>query len=191
MRLTACKRLPLQPINAIWYRAISAKHWKTALRTDQTAQIPSRFNPGKSAKIPFEILYLAENQLVAYYEVEAIFGPPDQPVPNPRQSKMIPIDVNVRLQSVADLTDPGQEALLETSAQELTGRWDTYLPGKAPTQRLGAALFATRNIEGFLAISAKMPRCKTLIVFPQKLRTGSELVFHDAITGKVHRIAPP
>ncbi len=191
MKLTACKRLALQPVNAIWYRAISAKHWMTALRTEQTAQIPTRFNPGNAAKIPFEILYLAENQLVAYYEVEAIFGPPDQPVPNPHQSKMLLIDVSVRLQSVADLTDPGQEALLETSAQELTGRWDTYLPGKAPTQRLGAALFATRNIEGFLAISAKMPRCKTLIVLPQKLLESSELVFRDAITRKVHRIAPP
>jgi len=29
MKLTACKRLALQPVNAIWYRAISAKHWKT------------------------------------------------------------------------------------------------------------------------------------------------------------------
>jgi len=191
MKVTACKLLVVQPVNAIWYRAISAKHWKTALGTDQTAQIPSRLNPGKAAKIPFEILYLAENQFVAYYEVEAIFGPPDEPVPNPRQTKMLLIDVSIRLRSVADLTDPGQQALLETSTQELTGRWNTYPPGKAPTQRLGAALFATKNIEGFLAISAKMPRCKTLVVFPQKLRTGSELVFDDAITRKVHRIAPP
>ncbi len=191
MKLTACQRLALQPVNAIWYRAISAKHWKTALRTDQTARIPRRLNPGKAAKIPFEMLYLAENQLVAYYEVEAIFGPPDQPVPNPRQSKMMLIDVSVRLQSVADLTDPEQQALLETSAQELTGRWNTYPPGEAPTQRLGAALFRTRNIEGFLAISAKMPLCKTLVVFPQKLREGSELAFQDLITGRVHRIVPP
>jgi len=191
MKLRACKRLALQPVNAIWYRAISAKHWRTALRTDQTTQVPSRFNPGKFARTPFEILYLAENQLVAYYEVGAIFGPPEQPIANPRKSKMIPIDVTVRLLSVADLTEPIQQAQLETSLQELTGTWGTYPPGKAPTQRLGAALFRTRNIEGFLAISAKMPRCQTLVVFPQKLRTGSELVFHDAITGKVHRIAPP
>ncbi len=59
-----------------------------------------------------------------------------------------------------------------------------------PTQRLGSALFATDDVEGFLTISAKMPLCKTLVIFPQKLREGSELVFSDTITGKTHRIAP-
>ena len=89
-----------------------------------------------------------------------------------------------------NLTDPSQQSLLDISIQELTGNWDTYAPGDAPTQRLGAALYATRDIEGFLAISAKMPPNKTLIVFPQKLRKGSELVFQDIITGGIHRIAP-
>ena len=153
MRLSACRRLTLRPINAIWYRAIATKHWKTALRTDYTPRVTTRFNPGKAAKIPFEIFYLGENQLVALYEVGAIFGPPIQPVPNPQQSKMVPIDVSVILQSVADLTDPSQRSLLDISIQELTGNWDTYAPGDAPTQRLGAALYATKNVEGFLTIS--------------------------------------
>jgi hypothetical protein len=52
------------------------------------------------------------------------------------------------------------------------------------------ALFATRNIEGVRAISATMPRCQTLIIFPKKLRKGSEVVFEDIITGKTHRIGP-
>src|SRR5947207_2273297 len=113
MNLTACQRLALQPINTIWYRAISAEHWETALRTDQTVQAPTRFHPGPVAKTPFEILYLAENQLVALYEVGAILGPPDQPVVHPSKRKMMLIDVSVRLQSVADLTDPAQQALLK------------------------------------------------------------------------------
>ncbi len=50
--------------------------------------------------------------------------------------------------------------------QELTGNWDTYAPGEAPTQRLGSASFRTKNVEGFLANSARIPKCKTLIVFP-------------------------
>ena len=191
MNLTACKRLALQPINAIWYRAISAEYWKTALRTDHTVRGPTRFNPGRAAKSPFEVLYLAENQLVAFYEVGALMGPLNQPVAHPSKSKTNTIDVRVRLQSVADLTDPTQQALLEVSAQELTGNWDTDPLGEAPTQRLGTALFATRNVEGFLAISAELPLCKTLIVFPKKLRKGSELIFQDLITGTTHRIAPP
>jgi hypothetical protein len=190
VKLSACRRLTPQPINAVWFRAIAAKHWKTALKTDHTPQVTTRFSPGKAARTPFEILYLAENPLVALYEVGAIFGPPECAVPNPHQRKMVPIDVSVLLQSVADLTDPSQQTLLDTSIQELTGNWDTYPPGEAPTQRLGEALYATKGVEGFMAISAKMPPNKTLIVFPQKLRKGSELVFQDIITGRTHRIAP-
>jgi hypothetical protein len=190
MKLSACKQLPLQSVNATWYRAIATKFWKTALKTDHTAQVTTRFNPGEAAKTPFEILYLGENQSVVLYEVEALFGPPERPIANPHQSKIMLIDVHVRLQSVADLTDPAQQTLLDVSVQELTGNWDTYPPGKAPTQRLGAALFATRNVEGFLAISSKMPQCRALVVFPQKLRPGSELIFVDIITGKNHRIGP-
>jgi RES domain-containing protein len=191
MKLSACKSLPLQPINATWYRAIALKHLPTALQTSHSADIHTRFNPGLGGKSRFEILYLAENQIVAHYEVEAIFGPPQQGVANPRKSQVISIGVSVRLQSVADLTDPVQQASLETSVQELTGNWDTYYPGEAPTQKLGAALFRSKNVEGFLTISARIPGCKTLIVFPQKLRTGSRLVFQDESTGKTHQIVGP
>ena len=192
MKLGSCGRASLRPINATWYRAIATKYWKTALQTKHTALINTRFNPGKAANIPFEILYLAENQVVALYEVGAIFGHPVQPVANPHQSKMVTIDVIVRLQSVVDLSDPVQQELLDISAQELTGNWDTYPPGEAPTQQLGAALFATENIEGFITISARMPHCKTLAVFPQKLIQGSEILFKDTISGRgrTHRIAP-
>ncbi len=106
MNLAACKRLTLQPINAIWYRAISAEHWETVLRTEQTMHSPTRYNPGQTSKTPFETLYLAENPLVAYYEIGALFGPPDQSVAHPAKRKVFPIDLSVRLSSVADLTDP-------------------------------------------------------------------------------------
>jgi hypothetical protein len=173
----------------MWFRAIPKKHWKTALRTDHTSGIVTRYNPGAAAKTPYEILYLAENPTVALYEVGAIFGPPDRPIPNPEQRYSI-IEVNVSLQSIVDLTDASQQGLLDVSLQELTGNWDTYDPGAAPTQRLGAALFATKGVEGLVAISAKMPRCRTLIVFPEKLRMGSGLIFEDPILRKTHRIDP-
>jgi hypothetical protein len=96
------------------------------------------------------------------------------------------------LHSVADLTDPIQRKRLGTSAQELTGDWQSLYPrDDAPTQRLGSALFATGEIEGFYAISATMPYCKNLVIFPQKLREGSELVFSDTITGRTHRVVRP
>ncbi len=36
MKLSACKRLTLKPINATWYRAIADHHRITALQTDHT-----------------------------------------------------------------------------------------------------------------------------------------------------------
>jgi RES domain-containing protein len=190
MKLAACGRLPRRAIHAKWYRAISTTHLKTALSTAHSSLARSRYNPVDAAEVPFEIIYLAENQAVALYEVEAVYGPADRPIADPLRSKMLIIDVDVRLGSIIDLTIPRHHKSLSTSAQELTGNWQVAYPlADAPTQQLGSALFATEDVEGFLAISAKMPHCKTLVIFPQKLREGSELVFSDTITGKTHRIA--
>ncbi len=192
MRIQSCQRLPRQTVRSKWYRAVPANHWKKALGTAHTSGTRSRYNPGDAAKVPFEIIYLAENPAVALFEVQAIYGPPDRPIADPIRSKMMVADVDVSLKFIVDLTDPRHHKMLATSAQELTGNWQVAHPlGDAPTQRLGSALFATGGIEGFLAISAKMPLCKTLVIFPQKLQPGSELVFSDTITGKTHRIARP
>ena len=189
MKLSACERLALQPLNAKWYRAIPPEYWKTALHTSHTLNRCSRFSRGTAGDPPFEITYLADSQTVAPYEVRAQYGPPDRPIADPHQSKWQILDVEVRLQSVADLTDLGQRRRLGISAQELTGDWkDAHPQNDAPTQRLGAALFATKGIEGFIAISARMPLCKTLVVFPQKLREGSELLFKDISRSRTHRL---
>jgi RES domain-containing protein len=86
MKLVACKRLKFQPINATWYRAISTEHWRTALSTAHTSIVATRFNPGRTAETPFEVLYLAENQIVALYEVNAIFGPPERAIADPHKN---------------------------------------------------------------------------------------------------------
>lgn len=192
MKLGLCHRLDLRPINATWYRAIATEYFRTPLKTDQTSEYASRFHSGSANSRRFEILYLAENQVVALYEVGALFGPPAQPLSNPHARRVLHIDVQVTLQRVADLTDPVQQALLGVSTQLLTGHWDIEHTGPAPTQQLGAALFATPGVEGFLAISSKMPLCKTLIVFPKKLLKGSEISYKDTISarGKTHRITP-
>jgi len=189
MRLGNCRRLALGSLGGVWFRAIQPQHLATALQTHHSASIKTRFNPGVSAKQPFEILYLAENQQTALYEVQALWGDPSRPLVDPSRTKYWPIDIRVKLQSVADLTDPTQLDLLGVSTQELTGVWNRYLEGDAPTQRLGAALFATKDVEGFLATSARRPENKNLIVFPQKLLKGSELIFEDTSpSGTIHRI---
>ena len=110
MNLVACGALPRRPETQVWFRALEPQFWTTSLATAQTAVIPSRFNAGANAMPPFEILYLAENPLVALFEVQALFGTPTQPggvFPHPRQAWI----------------EVATHSLLETSAQELTGDW--------------------------------------------------------------------
>ncbi len=188
MRLANCKKLALSPINGIWFRAILPKHLGTALQSSHSVRTMSRFSPGAATQNPYEILYLAENQVAALYEVRALLGMPTHPVANPNRTKFAILDIQVKLRSVVDLTEPTQLKLLGISLQELTGNWDIYVNGDAPTQKLGEALFSTTSVEGFLTISAPASSNKNLIIFPQKLIKGSELVFVDASPGgKIHR----
>jgi hypothetical protein len=121
-------------------------------------------------------------------------------VPNPRRGYVI-LNVRVHLREVVDLTDvPGAQHLLDTTAKKLTGDWDGYgqrgstrpVPlsapsGLAPTQELGEALYRT-GVEGFKAISAKIPTHRTLMVFPQNLSPASYLEYQDQNGAVVDRI---
>jgi hypothetical protein len=60
--------------------------------------------------------------------------------------------------------------------------------GLAPTQRLGRAIHRARRIEGFRAISAPVPTHTNLVVFPDRLRRGSRIVFTHPATGQTFSI---
>jgi len=122
-------------------------------------------------------------------------------IANPRQPWTV-INVHVQLRDVADLSQVSQQSLLATTAQELTGDWYGYQQrsaltsvsqpvGTAPTQALGAALFAVSGLEGFLSLSARLPYHKNLVVFPQKLQPGSQVEFHDPPTGQRSLVRSP
>lgn len=108
--------------------------------------------------------------------------------------------MSVRLGGVADLTLGSQRRLVRITVQELTGDWRGYAlrnPNRVrhppyyasvPAQRLGAALRAIRWIEGFVTYSARVPTRKTLVVFPDRLRRGSQIRFTDPATGHAQSI---
>jgi RES domain-containing protein len=186
MNLAACGSLPLIPETGTWYRAVQPGYLHTALSTSHTTRFPSRYNAGSAASPPYETLYLAENPMVAQFEVGALFGTPLKPggiVPNPAHSSVV-LNFGVRLSAIVDLTDvTGVQAVLDTNVQELTGDWEGYdlrgphtkvqLPvGLAPTQELGAALHST-TCEGFRTVSSKLPYHEALVLFPQNLQPGS------------------
>lgn len=204
MNLATCRSLTRGPETGVWYRAVRTMHWQTALQTEQSKNHASRYNEGATAIRPFDVLYLAENHEVALFEVEALLGSPFADgngilLPNPRHTWVI-LNVQVRLQGVADLTRVSQQTVIGTTAQELTGDWRGYQRrqshdtvsepmGTAPTQTLGQALFGVRGLEGFRTISARRPARMILAVFPEKLRLGSEIIFADD-AGNTHAIRP-
>lgn len=200
MNLAVVAALPQQPLSGVWFRAIAPHHWKTALFA---SNVPNRFNPGpQRTDAPFQLLYLAENPQVALFEVEALLGSPTRPgglIPNPASAETM-LNVVVTLQNVVDLTCVDAQNRLGASVQELTGDWRGYetrgpstsvtepFGVAAPTQELGAALFALPSVEGFLAVSARLPYSKNLVVFPQKLRPNSSVVFSYPATGERYTI---
>jgi len=187
MNLAAVAGLSSRSIGGVWYRAIDPQHLPEALSYSHIRRFASRYYEGPTAAIPFDIVYLAENPLVALFEVEALFGSPltaGGVTANPARSWVI-INAQVQLTKVADLTDvSAAHSPLSTTAQELTGDWRGYRQrgattsvstpvGCAPTQELGAALDASALFEGFLTLSAKMPWQMVLGVFPGRIGAGN------------------
>lgn len=202
MNLGACADLPTTPEIGVWYRAIPIRHLATALSSAHTKGTTSRYNAGPllSPDRQFEILYFACDHQTALFECRALYGTPHRPggvVANPAIAAAI-LNVSVRLQTICDLTVQNSAQMpLGTTAQELTGDWEGYqlrnsetlvtAPiGSAPTQELGEALFRT-GIEGFRSLSARVPYNFALIVFPENLRRGSQIIFSDGASA-VHRI---
>jgi hypothetical protein len=149
----------------------------------------------------FAALYFADDPIPAQFEVGAMLGSPTpgDRMPHPRRSSFVILNVHIILSDVIDLTDATiVQAPLDTNAHELTGDWKGYQirnyrtpvsgpTGIAPTQELGLALSRT-GIEGFRAISARVPWHKTVTVFTDNLRPRSSLTFSDSTGSIVHQI---
>jgi hypothetical protein len=202
MNLAACGALPAAPHTGTWYRAIDPKYKDKVFNTRYTRVSPSRFYEGASARPQFETLYLGENHNVTLFEGRAMLGSPLYPggaVANPARPWHLQ-NIDVILQRVVDLTDVAVvQTALNTTAQELTGDWEGYRfrgphtpvrgpVGTAPTQALGAALYAVRRVEGFITLSARDPLHRVLVVFPQRLRRGSLLRYEYTDVAGARRV---
>jgi RES domain-containing protein len=183
MNFEAVSGLPSKLITGTWYRAIPPQHILTALKYSQSRDWPSRYNGGRFAQSPFDTIYLAETPIVAQLEAGALLGSSlsiDELIANPAANYSV-LNVRVQLRNVLDLTDVEQShGPLGTNAQELTGDWLAYhhrtdkhsVPapvGLAPTQELGAAIYACGQFSGFAAISAKFPYAAVLGIFPDRI----------------------
>jgi len=202
--LTACRGLLRTREGRVWYRLIDPSYLPNALGSAHSKKTTARFNPGPqlATSHQFATLSLADDIIAAQFEAGAVLGSykPGYYVSHTRLA-FITMNVTVDLQEVIDLTDPAAQTALGTNVQELTGDWDgyqirnrrtavSYPTGIAPTQDLGRELCAT-GVEGFLAISAKVPFHQTLTVFTENLRSNSSLTFTDYSSGTfIHKIPP-
>lgn len=203
MNLVACGNLPIMPVTGIWYRAINARYSQTPLAYQHTRTISGRFNPGSYQRPSFPVVYLAEDQQVAMFEVSALLGSPlpgQAFQPNPASPSWLIIPVQVTLGTVVDLCTPSTRKAVRTSVQELTGDWRAYVlrnPSPAlsapywsviPTQRLGAALHGVAGIQGFLSYSARVPTKRILCIFPAQLPKNGASVQYTDPHGVIHSI---
>jgi hypothetical protein len=199
--------LPIIPATGKWYRVTSPRFLQTLTSTTHTKVSSSRFYNPWTANPQFATLYLAELPNVAEFEAQVVFGDPKVPgLPlygRPRGGWTV-MDVSVSLSVIVDLSDPTAQAHLDTSIQEMTGDWIGYnyrsqYPsatvrtsiGNAPTQVLGEALYSdSRDLEGFLYISAKIPWHRNLVVFPEHLRPVSyvEYEWDDGVSRRRFRV---
>ena len=185
MKVAGCSKLSLHPLTGYWFRAVNLEHWKTRLLSDHSKTSRSRFSPATSGSPLYRILYLGENHQVAIYEVGALLGDPNAPISRPKGSWAL-MSLHVRLYNVADLSEPGEQKLIATNDQELTGTWANS-SGTAPTQALGVALSAHPGLEGFVFPSSKSGS-RNLAIFMDKLDKRSLITFENELDGKVERL---
>jgi len=193
VNLVRCSSLARTGVRGTWYRAVDPRYLANALSTLHTTTTPSRFSPAHQRS---RSCIWPRNPMVALFEARALFGSPSAPggvIPHPSRP-LVALPTMVSLSAAADLTDPGEAAVSDANAQELTGNWRSYatrippgrfpapLTGTPPTQTLGNALFALGSQQGFTSFSATIPDYKILAVFPDRLKGTPDFLqysYHD------------
>lgn len=164
------------PWTGVAYRLIPSQFAGTALSSIGSFRRGGRYNP----KEIFEALYLADTPITALQEINLI-KVTDEAILSAKGSPRLLLSVEVTLSAVLDLTIPEMHNTLSTNLQELTGSWLVMnaTGHLAPTQALGAAVHDRKTIEALRVPSAQDPRAKNLVIFPDRLRQGSQVRVYD------------
>lgn len=133
----------------------------------------ARFTPRDGV----DSLYLATDPVTALAEVVAVFQPRGGPAVTLKSQPWVVVTVDGVLHDVVDLTSPDVQRELGTSIQELTGEWSYAQStiGKAETQRLGDAAFASGDILGLKYPSAKNTgKGEGIVIFTTRLAAAQQ-----------------
>lgn len=195
MNLSACPTLLRTIEGGTWHRAVQPQHLSDALDLGYTRDVPSRFNAGGNDG---QMQILISGRESVGHTVQG------------RGAVREPIDAYAKSRAAVDNcshhrpSPRGRGSLSRRDPRTprydspgIDGDWKGYAirtpmhsvsepAGLAPTQELGAALYAVPGLEGFITVSAKLPDSRNLVIFPQKLHSGSRLEYYDPQTRQTH-----
>lgn len=175
--------LPTRAIHGPWYRVVDyaalqgpppgtpSESPPQPLWPGGPKRTGARFTPRNS----FDSIYLASDPTTAFAESNRVFLVPGGPMFPLRAAPTVMLTVDGIIGDVLDLTDITIQAVLETSAAELTGDWrySQSTGATPPTQRLAAIAHESQTLHGLLYLSAKNPeQGKNLVVFTDRFGCG-------------------
>jgi RES domain-containing protein len=136
--------------------------------------VGARFTPRGG----FDSIYLAQDPITAFIEVNALVWLPGGPAPI-RSAPWVMVSVDGVLNDLLDLTSPAILAKLGTTEREMTGTW--VRTPHPPTQRLARTAYDTGRIVGIKYRSAKHLSGTNLVVFPDRIAVspGNFLEVYD------------
>ncbi len=177
--------LPVQPYQGTCYRLVDF-----AVLTGYDPMMPLfTLGPGQNGqrytpKGGPNALYAAEDLVTAhaeYHRVERIVIATD-PTYRPSANPTVELTIQVDLQRVLNIADPGIQAALDTSVAELTGPWRKQMIKNlfCPTQVFASAVFAHGEIQALRYPSAQGPQYCNLIVWEERLTLPSYIEVKDS-----------
>lgn len=171
------KSLATTPLRGTFFRSIDARY----LLASPLSALGSLLFGGRYNHVGwFEALYLADTPHTALFEVEHIYKDSDGKVAGRRMAPRALLSIDADLQHVIDLRQPEVQAALEIAESDLLAPWKlAQARGEYPlTHLLGAAARAA-GIEGIIAPSARSSEGFALVVFPDRLRSGSVVTLYN------------
>jgi RES domain-containing protein len=138
-------------------------------------------------------LYLALDPQTAYAEANRVHTRAWMNVQTggaPALPPTVLISVQIRLQTVLDLTDTGIRKVLQTSTAELLRPWRLAMGRGIPvaTQLLGQAVFDSGRYQALWYPSAQSTGAHCLVVFPERLAPPAYVETIDRHGNLPHRL---
>jgi hypothetical protein len=175
-------------IDCFVYRSIALRHFlppksPAPLFASLPGKQGSRFMPPGE---PISALYAAFEAETAHREGNPdfyqILGDPglDLSTIAPPEEVVL-IGIHMRLVSLLDVRSDEIASRLETTGEELTSPW-RMIPD-APTQRFGLAVHGDGGYEGLIYQSAQHVGGSCLVLFPDRLMSGSRVLFRSRTPG--------